>query len=316
VVAVHWPRISIVTPSFNQAPYLEATITSVLDQNYPALEYILVDGGSSDGSVEIIRKYERHLSYWVSEQDNGQADAINKGMAHATGELCGYLNSDDIYLPCALTKVAEAYRRDPDADLFHGDCRLMDKDGRTIGRKRASITTFAELVDVWGVWWCERNFVQPEVFWTRRIAERVGPFCDLFMVMDYEYWTRILRMGAKVHSIPEEIAAFRFTPTQKSNQRERSTNELLQVIRPLLWDQCAPIRTSHRLRLQAQWLYQQRFLPRIADSEARGDSRARRLIGGLGVGVRNPKLLLSEEYRRRLLRAARLGGVPRAAVQR
>ena len=98
-----------------------------------------------------------------------------------------YLNSDDVYLPGALERVARAYRENPNADLFHGNCRLVDDCGRTIGVRRPNIVTFDEIVDVWGVWWNQRNFVQPEVFWTKRIAERIGPFqADLFMVMDYE----------------------------------------------------------------------------------------------------------------------------------
>src|SRR5688500_5767577 len=103
------PLVTIVTPSFNQAPYLEATIQSVLSQNYPNLEYIIVDGGSTDGSVEIIKRYSGRLAYWVSEPDGGQAEAINKGVARSTGSLVGWLNSDDLLLPGALRRLAEAH---------------------------------------------------------------------------------------------------------------------------------------------------------------------------------------------------------------
>lgn len=299
------PRITIVTPSFNQALYLEATIHSVLDQNYPNLEYIVIDGGSTDGSQDILRRYADRLTYWVSEKDGGQTDAINKGMARATGELRAYLNSDDVYLPRALQRVVRAYRENPGADLIHGDCRLIDSEGRTIGRRRASITRFDEIVDLWGVWWKHRNFVQPEVFWTKRIADKVGPFrTELYMVMDYEYWARVLRAGGRVVAVEEELAAFRMTPTQKSNQRERSATEMLGVVERLLWDPAAPIHWTKRMRLQGQWLYQMRFLPQISASVARGDPRWRRLLGGLGVVLRHPKVALVDDYRRRLIGAA------------
>src|SRR5690242_3711403 len=123
------PKISIITPSFNQAAYIEQTIKSVLDQDYPNLEYIVIDGGSSDGSVEIIRKYENRIAFWVSEPDNGQAHAINKGLARATGDIIAYLNSDDYYLQGALKQVADLSNRRSDLDLLHGRCRVVDQHG-------------------------------------------------------------------------------------------------------------------------------------------------------------------------------------------
>jgi hypothetical protein len=182
---------------------------------------------------------------------------------------------------------------------------VIDEQGRTIGRRRGSITRFDEIVDVWDVWWKRRNFVQPEVFWTKRIADRIGPFqTELFMVMDYEYWTRILRAGGRVVAMEDELAAFRITATQKSNQHERSATEMLGVVERLLWDPTAPIRPDKRLRFQAQWLYQVHFLTRVSASVARGEPRWRRLLGGLSVALRHPKLLLVGDYRRRLIHAA------------
>src|SRR5882757_342896 len=116
----HQPRISIITPSYNQAAYIEQTICSVLGQGYSNLEYIIIDGGSTDGSVDIIRKYENRLAYWVSEKDRGQTHAINKGLERATGEIIGYLNSDDYYLDGALAGIADVFGRHPDLDLLHG----------------------------------------------------------------------------------------------------------------------------------------------------------------------------------------------------
>jgi glycosyltransferase involved in cell wall biosynthesis len=124
-----WPRISIITPSFNQRPFIEETIRSVLLQGYPNLEYIIMDGGSTDGSVDIILKYQPWLTYWVSEKDNGQADAINKGLDHATGEIANWLNSDDLLYLGALKKVATGYAEDRTALLYNGSALRVDSQG-------------------------------------------------------------------------------------------------------------------------------------------------------------------------------------------
>jgi glycosyltransferase involved in cell wall biosynthesis len=124
-----WPRISIVTPSYNQADFLEETIRSVLLQGYPDLEYFVVDGGSTDGSVEIIKKYSQWLTYWVSEQDEGQTDAINKGLERASGSIVNWLNSDDVFFMGALKRVALAYSSDPSAHLYNGSAVRIDRDG-------------------------------------------------------------------------------------------------------------------------------------------------------------------------------------------
>jgi len=127
-----YPKISVVTPSYNQAEFLERTILSVLNQNYPNLEYIIIDGGSTDGSVEIIKKYEKYLAYWVSEKDRGQAHALNKGFEKSTGDLIGWQNSDDIYLPGAFFKVAEAYKKKPNYDVYFGSVYFVDRDDKII----------------------------------------------------------------------------------------------------------------------------------------------------------------------------------------
>jgi len=122
-----YPKISIVTPSYNQAQFLERTILSVLNQNYPNLEYIIIDGGSTDGSVEIIKKYEKYISYWVSEKDRGQSHALNKGFEKANGELVGWQNSDDLYLPGAFKKVIEVFKNKPDYDVYFGNVYFIDE---------------------------------------------------------------------------------------------------------------------------------------------------------------------------------------------
>lgn len=128
-----WPKLTIITPSYNQAAFLEETIRSVQLQGYPNLEYMVLDGGSTDGSVEIIRKYESHLAYWVSERDRGQAHAINKGLERATGELVGWVNSDDMYVEGAFRHVVEAFADHPDCVLVHGNRIMLDAASRVCG---------------------------------------------------------------------------------------------------------------------------------------------------------------------------------------
>jgi glycosyltransferase involved in cell wall biosynthesis len=288
------PTISVVTPSFNQAAYLEQTIRSVLDQDYPRLEYIVIDGGSTDGSADIIRRYAHRLSHWVSEPDRGQTHAINKGMERATGEIRAYLNSDDLYLPGTLNQVAKAYRENPGADLFHGSCRVIDENGCKIAERCGSISTFEEIVDLWDVWWKRRNFVQPEVFWTRRIGERIGPLReDLYFVMDYEYWTRMLMVGAKVQKIESELACFRLTCSQKSNLRDGCAREILSVAKDYLWNDAVRFNWLLRWKLQGAWLYQTKFLPAVIVSLSHGETRPRRWCRMAGVIMKHPKAVFS-----------------------
>ena len=297
----NWPRISVITPSYNQAQYLEQTIESVLSQDYPNLEYIVIDGGSADGSAEIIRRYGPRLAYWVSELDKGQTDAINKGLRRATGEILAYLNSDDYYLPGALQAVAEHFRSEPQCDLVHGRCRFVDQAGTKIGEQFGNIETFCEILDLWGVWWQRRQFVQPEVFWTRRVTEKIGPLRDdLHYVMDYNYWMRILKAGGKVGHLDREVACFRRTPEQKSTHSARVSEELLKVVETELWDRSTEIPWNERKRLQGQWLYQRDFCPLAERSVASQESKFRRWRRLGALAMRHPQLFQVRDFRRRL----------------
>ena len=296
------PRISIITPSYNQALYLGETIGSVLGQGYPSLEFIIIDGGSTDGSVDIIRKYERHLAYWVSEPDRGQTHAINKGLAKATGEILAYLNSDDYYLPGALFTVAGYFQAHPRADLVHGRCRYVDAQGATIGGQLGDIARYDDILDLWDVWWNRRQFVQPEVFWSRRITDQIGAFRqDLYFVMDYEYWARILKAGGTVGRIDQELACFRFTPDQKSTRRKEVAAELLEVVRPLLWEAGGPLTCRRRAGLQANWLYHAVFLREIEKSVTAGESAYRHWLRLLTCLARHPRISLASGFREKLL---------------
>jgi glycosyltransferase involved in cell wall biosynthesis len=183
------PRISVVTPSLNQGEFLEACIQSVLDQGYPNLEYIIVDGGSNDGSVDIIRKFEGHLAHWVSEPDEGQSHAINKGLRSATGELVTWLNADDFLYPGALQAMADAWLADPNASFYWGNGNRVDRDGAMRFRHYPDADVFFDrnaLIE--GL-----NYIlQPATFMNRTVLESVG-FLDesLHYGMDSDLWIRL-----------------------------------------------------------------------------------------------------------------------------
>jgi glycosyltransferase involved in cell wall biosynthesis len=195
--------VSIVTPSFNQAPYLEATIRSVLEQDYADIEYIVVDGGSSDGSVDILKKYASRLAWWVSEKDKGQTDALNKGFARAKGEIMAYLNSDDTYQPGAVAAAVDFLRDQPEVGLVYGDANFIDENGRVIGRFPAAQTDYRRL---------RRGYVhipQQAAFFRADLWRKVGPLDPSFyFAMDYDLWVRLAGL-APVRYVPRTWANFR-----------------------------------------------------------------------------------------------------------
>lgn len=206
-----FPKISIVTPSYNQGAFIERTIRSVLNQNYPNLEYIIIDGGSTDDSTEIIKRYQDKLAYWVSEKDRGQAHAINKGFRRATGDIVGWLNSDDEYCPGALETVAKTFTANNDVDFVFGNRITVDENGRILRDERHTRFSFSALV-LYGM-----IVSQPASFWKRELFEKYGyldeskRFC-----MDYDFFCRI---GAhiKAKHIRKHLARFRRHPSSKSS---------------------------------------------------------------------------------------------------
>ena len=204
------PRISIVTPSYNQARFLEQSMRSILDQGYPNLEYIVMDGGSTDGSAEIIHRYAERLAYWVSAPDGGQADAIRQGFARATGEILGWVNSDDLLLPGSLEHVASRFCRHPEADFLAGGYVSIDQGGQVTWCHWPVTPTFERLLLV-GFY-----LGQPACFSTRRVYDRVGGVDSSFhFCMDVDLFLRILRQG-KAISTARLLACFRSHPTSKS----------------------------------------------------------------------------------------------------
>lgn len=222
------PKVSIVTPSFNQAPFLEATIQSVLSQDYPNLEYIIIDGGSTDGSVEIIRKYQDRLAYWVSEPDKGQTDAINKGFNLATGDILAWLNSDDTYEPGAVSKAVAALDAHMDAGMVYGDANFINAEGRVIGRFPAAQTDHRRL---------RQGYVhipQQAAFFRAEYWHQVAPLdSSFFFAMDYDLWVRLSALAPLVY-LPDVWANFRMHGDAKSIAADdRCWPEMLKVHRRL-----------------------------------------------------------------------------------
>jgi len=207
----HGPLISIVTPSYNQGNYLEETIQSILNQNYPDLEYIVMDGGSTDGSVDIIRKYEKRISHWRSGRDAGQSDALRHGFEMATGEILAWINSDDLLEPGALAAVGRFFAAHPEVELLYGNMNFIDAGGKRI-------FTAYPLLDLRILVYENRFIPQQAMFWRRELYERVGGVNpELRFAMDFELTVRFLRAGARVAKIHKPLANFRSHPDAKSS---------------------------------------------------------------------------------------------------
>jgi glycosyltransferase involved in cell wall biosynthesis len=296
-----WPRISIVTPSFNQGKFVEETLRSVLLQNYPNLEYIVIDGASTDDSVQIIRKYEPFLDFFVSEPDQGHADAVNKGLRRATGSILAFINSDDFYLPGALASVARQFQGGKPADLIYGGCRFVDQASREFIDHKADISSLDEILDYKNVWRANREIVQPETFWRKSIFEKTGAFnTRIPFSFCYEYWCRMLIAGAVFRRMDEDLACFRFHPAQKS-QREKDTSfeEYLAMAEPWLWDKSVPLSARKRSELQSEWLYNSKYIPAWAASVKRQESTWRRWLGIGLLCARYPQVLNAQVFRER-----------------
>jgi GT2 family glycosyltransferase len=221
-----WPKFSIVTVSYNQGDYIEATIRSVLMQGYPNLEYIVVDGNSTDGTKQILDRYRNELSVCLSEADDGQSQAINKGFSYATGEILAWLNSDDQYLPDTLRSVALAFDANQ-IDLVVGGCQCIKNHARVrhgrvhhcaLPLDRVANLPFDRIVDFVGCWQRGDFFLQPEVFWSKKLWDIAGGHVDesLRFAMDYELWLRMAKAGAKALRIDKTLATFRIHDRQKT----------------------------------------------------------------------------------------------------
>lgn len=221
------PRISIVTPSYNQGPFIEETIQSVLLQEYPNFEYIIIDGGSTDHTQEIIKKYESQLTYWISEPDRGQSHAINKGIQKATGDIVFWLNSDDICLPGAFRRVAMTFQADPTVALVTGQTQVINEQGKMIGELRSDFSSWDELVTN------PRNSVrQISTFFSRRLFDELGYVDEsLHIAMDTELMVRFTQFHSP-RILNEYLTAYRVHSGAKTQQQLIRGYEETDRVRP------------------------------------------------------------------------------------
>jgi glycosyltransferase involved in cell wall biosynthesis len=204
------PLVTIVTPSYNQARFLEATIESVLSQDYPRIEYIVLDGGSTDGSVDILRKYADRLATWASEPDRGQTDAINRGFGMAHGEILSWLNSDDVYYPGAVSAAVAHLQAHPEIGMVHGEAHYLDEAGRAVARFPSARTSHLDLRRG------APRIAQQAAFFRTVLWEMVGPLDPTFLyAMDYDLWVRFSAVTTLAY-VPALWAGFRLHGESKS----------------------------------------------------------------------------------------------------
>jgi glycosyltransferase involved in cell wall biosynthesis len=219
------PLVSIVTPSLNQGRFLRRTIESVLTQDYPNIEYTVIDGGSTDESIDVLKSYQGRIA-WISEPDRGQANAINKGFYRSKGNILSYLNSDDTLCANAVSAAVEHFVRSPQTDLLYGKGNYIDINDSVTGTyPTADYTPGRLMVDC-----C---ICQPAAFWSERIARRVGPFNeDLNFVMDYDYWLRIEKLEGNIEHIPVPLGNTRIYPETKTmSNRAQIFKEIFHTTR-------------------------------------------------------------------------------------
>jgi GT2 family glycosyltransferase len=223
--------VSIITPSYNQALYLEQTMQSVLEQDYPDIEYIVVDGGSTDDSAEIIKKYADSLAYWISERDSGQAEAINKGFARANGEILAWLNSDDYYMRNTVSVAARCFEQNPDVVMVYGDMLAVDGEGQTINVLRYKQLSLEDLL-------CFQIIGQPSVFFRRSALEKTGWLEPSFhFMLDHHLWIRLAQEGRILH-VPQVWSAARYHPAAKN--RAQAAEFGREAFRVLEWGKRQP----------------------------------------------------------------------------
>jgi len=269
-----WPRITIVTPSFNQGAFIEETLRSVLLQGYPNLEYIVMDGGSTDTSVEIIKKYSPWISCWVSEPDSGQSDAINRGLQAGSGLFATWINSDDLLCKNALVEHVTQNGCDSHT-VYVGICLYVDRNGEIFSSHRGRVYSLEDLVRIRTVWRSGGHIVQPEVLFPRELALAVGGLNpNNHRTMDYELWGKLLLSGATFCYTDVCFGMFREHPDQKTQNVLEQTRSLLD--------------TAAKLVGQAGSLSEATKSTILADLQAYGDAYERQYWAGTGRLARLP----------------------------
>jgi hypothetical protein len=238
--------VSIITPSFNQAKYLEQTIRSVLSQDHPRIEYIVMDGASTDGSVDTIEKYADELTYWESQKDNGQADAINKGFARASGDIIAWLNSDDFYLPGTVSAAVKIFDENPDAVLVYGNMLAVDENGATFNTLTYKQLTLEDLL-------CFQIIGQPAVFMRRSALQKTsGLDLSFHFLLDHLLWIQIAKHGRILH-VDQTWAAARYHAEAKNRAKAAEFGrEAFRILDVVEKDQSlSPILSSIHRRARA-----------------------------------------------------------------
>jgi glycosyltransferase involved in cell wall biosynthesis len=262
------PLVTIITPSFNQGQFIEETILSVLNQDYQNIEYIVMDGGSTDETLDILKKYSNHI-VWFSEKDRGQTDAINKGLCLAKGEILAYLNSDDTYLSGAVTKAVHFLTSDnPGEKMVYGEGYHISAEGKIIERYPTEPFDYEHLAETCYI-------CQPSAFWKREVIETVGLLDDtLHYAMDYDYWIRITKMFGSLGYLKEYLANSRFYPgTKTMSKRLEAHAEILEVIK----------RHYGRGHVPSTWIYAYShiFMDRIISR----DTKAKNFVFIVGMTI-------------------------------
>lgn len=222
------PKITVITPSFNQGRYIERTIKSILEQGYPNLEYIIIDGGSTDGTAEIVKRYEKHLD-WICERDNGQSNAINKGIRLATGDIICYLNTDDKFEQGTLKTVGDIFAQNSAVMWLSGRCRIIDEHDQEVRRAISEYKNFLLKHYSYRLLLITNLISQPSTFWSRQLVAELGLFDENeHLAMDYEYWLRIGKLYAP-KIVDSCLSSFRIHPASKSagSYLEMPRHELL-----------------------------------------------------------------------------------------
>jgi glycosyltransferase involved in cell wall biosynthesis len=282
-------------PTYNCARYLPHTLESLAAQG-DAVRWWLQDGASKDGTADIARKFARDVDTVVSEKDRGQSDALNRAFARMGGEIVGFINGDDCLMPGAAEAVLETFARHPEVDLVYGEVEWIDAGGARTGHHTGDISNLEELLDIYTVWFGARQWVQPEVFYRRRLWEKAGPFSlEYDLAFDYGFWVQCMLAGARVMRMGRPLARFRKHEEQKSTNAAKAASEMREIVRKAL-ALYPPISKGARARIVAQInydLYQLAPAPKVPFAKAL---------------FRNPSWLRAPAVRQRLLGSMRLPG--------
>jgi glycosyltransferase involved in cell wall biosynthesis len=279
----------LAVPVFNGERFLTETLASLNEQG-DDVRWWMQDGASKDRTMEIAQRFVRPCDKIVSEPDTGQPEALNRAFQQMGGEIIGFLNADDVLLPGTARRVLDYFATHPDVDLVCGEVEWIDEHSTVTGHHAGRIDSLAEVLDIYGVWWGNRQWVQPEVFFRRSLWEKAGPFDTTWnLVFDYEFWVRCFRAGARVAHLSERFTRFRIHGAQKSAAATKAADEIRAVVRKHL-DAGAPLTAMQRWKLEAGLSYD--LYQGGKHGAARGSFPAEVL--------RHPQWLLSSPARARL----------------